>query len=204
MTNLEKFTAGEVAARHNGTLEQLREVLTHCFPKDGFRLDGGKKYYLSINQGCKYWEGRETTDLPVIDITQLWEGLQALKKPEIWWIRVTPQNKQALEKWRGHGVFDTSIVGMVRDINGVRKGNATFGDNKADCWDFGNEIDFATFLKYTGVEPEKVEPIKGSTFEDTISELTQLINKRVDLRIKSDRLNDELTEINNQLSALLK
>lgn len=204
MTNLEKFTAGEVAARHNGTLDQLREVIEHCFQRHKTIIYGTSKYYYLASWDKLNWDCNDTTDLPTIDITQLWEGLQALKKPEIWWIRVTPQNKQALEKWRGHGVFDTSIVGMVRDINGVRKGNATFGDNKADCWDFGNEIDFATFLKYTGVEPEKVEPIKGSTFEDTISELTQLINKRVDLRIKSDRLNDELTEINNQLSALLK
>jgi len=206
MTNLEKLTAGEIAARNNGTLEQLREVIEPIFKRSKTLIHGTSKYYYLASWDKLDWDCNDTTDLPTIDITQLWEELQALKKPEIWWIRVTEDNKEVLGKRFGSlNLHLDNIVGMYRLPNGnIHKGCILIKNLESETYDFGNEIDFATFLKYTGVEPEKVEPIKGSTFEDTISELTQLINKRVDLRIKSDRLNDELTEINNQLSALLK
>lgn len=205
MNNLEKLTAGEIAARHNGTLEQLKEVLKHCFPDDKIEILGESKFYHSVDK--KTWQdydGIFSTTLPAIDITQLWEELQALKKPEIWWIRVTEENRATLEKWRGEGYILKVglLVGLCKDKdkNRITKESNPVYLTKTTSYDFGNEIDFATFLKYTGVEPEKIE----KSLEEKISELTQLINKRVELNIKSDRLNDELTEINTQLSALLK
>jgi len=110
------------------------------------------------------------------------------------------------------------LVGLCKDKdkNRITKESNPVYLTKTLSYDFGNEIDFTTFLKYTGVEVEKgekctcetcnpTEPKKvEKSLEDKISELTQLINKRVELNIKSDRLNDELTEINTKLSALLK
>ena len=209
MNNLEKLTAGEVAARNNGTLEQLREVVGHCFPNNTRQINGGAKYYFKhANSITSEWDCNSYSPYKAIDITQLWEELQAMKKPEIWWIKVTGENKETLIKWYGVTLFIGNMVGMVK-----RNGKVTSGHNQTVItkhesdveianYDFGNEIDFTTFLKYTGVEvdPEKVE----KSLEEKISELTQLINKRVELNIKSDRLNDELTEINTKLSALLK
>ena len=206
MNNLEKFTAGELAAENNGTLEQLREVVGYCFPMSTSPRPTGGGFLYSKFGDLDWMFYSHTPNLPTIPVTQLWEELQAMKKPEIWWIKVTGENKEVLGKWvESLNLCLDNIVGMYRLPNGnIHKGCILIKNLESETYDFGNEIDFATFLKYTGVEPEKVEPIKGSTFEDTISELTQLINKRVDLRIKSDRLNDELTEINTKISALLK
>jgi len=199
MTNLEKLTAGEVAARNNGTLEQLREVIGHCFPNKPLPDGNNTLYYKSYNSPM--WVSWHTCKLPTIPITQLWEELQALKKPEIWWIRVTEDNKEVLGKWFGSlNLHLDNIVGMYRLPNGnIHKGCILIKNLESETYDFGNEIDFATFLKYTGVEVEKgekctcetcnpTEPKKvEKSLEDKISELTQLINKRVELNIKSDR-----------------
>ena len=204
MNNLEKFTAGEVAARNNGTLEQLKEVIGHCFKRHKTLIYGTSKYYYLASWDKLNWDCNETTDLPTIDITQLWEELQALKKPEIWWIRVTEENKETLEKWRGEGYILKVglLVGLCKDKdkNRITKESNPVYLPKTLSYDFGNEIDFATFLKYTGVEPEKVE----KSLEEKISEVKKLIDHRGCLLIQFDVLKDELTEINTKLLELIK
>jgi len=192
MTNLEKFTSGEVAARSNGTLEQLCEVIEHCFPGQG-------KYYYRTSIGR--WNCHDDSPLPTIDITQLWEELQALKKPEIWWIRVTEENYQILKLWGPRLNFKVgNICGMVKDEVGEPYKSWAVKDAKGDSFDFGNEIDFATFLKYTGVEPEKVE----KSLEGKLNEISRLSDLRNDILERNKSLVKEFNEIETQISALLK
>jgi len=207
MTNLEKLTYSDITAKNNGTVEQLNEVLKHCFPTAKANASGSMAYYeaSSTQKGC--WVGFNIREPAgpmgvVIDITQLWEELQALKKPEIWWIRVTEDNKEVLGKWFGSlNLHLDNIVGMYRLPNGnIHKGCILIKNLESETYDFGNEIDFATFLKYTGVEPEKVE----KSLEEKISEVKKLIDHRGCLLIQFDVLKDELTEINTKISALLK
>jgi len=202
MTNLEKLTAGEVAARNNGTLEQLREVIEPIFKRSKTLIHGTSKYYYLASWDELNWDCNDTTDLPTIDITQLWEELQALKKPEIWWIRVTEDNKEVLGKRFGSlNLHLDNIVGMYRLPNGnIHKGCILIKNLESETYDFGNEIDFATFLKYTGVEPEKVE----KSLEEKISEVKKLINSRDELVKRFNKLQYEIFELDTKLSALLK
>lgn len=157
MTNLEKFTAGEVAARNNGTLEQLETVVKHCFPTDLATTSGYYEFYFAYRTNVKKWDCAKTTDLPTIDITQLWEELQAMKKPEIWHIKVTYQNNKEVSNWIGAKLIDDGnvIAGMFKNNEGSHKGTyySKWLSDEGSL-NFGNEIDFATFLKYTGVEVE--------------------------------------------------
>lgn len=82
MNNLEKLTAGEIAAENNGTLEQLREVIGHCFPMSTSTRPTGGGFIYSKFGDLDWMFYSHTPTLPTIDITQLWEELQALKKPE--------------------------------------------------------------------------------------------------------------------------
>jgi len=156
MTNLEKLTAGEIAAENNGTLEQLREVIGHCFPMSTSTRPTGGGFIYSKFGDLDWMFYSHTPNLPTIPITQLWEELQALKKPEIWWIRVTEDNKEVLGKWvESLNLCLDNIVGMYRLPNGnIHKGCILIKNLESETYDFGNEIDFATFLKYTGVEVE--------------------------------------------------
>jgi len=179
MTNLEKLTAGEVAARNNGTLEQLREVIGHCFPNKPLPDGNNTLYYKSYNSPM--WVSWHTCKLPTIPITQLWEELQALKKPEIWWIRATEENKETLEKWLGSILQVGYITGIRKFENKLGKGYSGLGIPKSEYYDFGQEIDFATFLKYTGVEVEKPtnEIILPETWGGEIEGLPAPILKRM-------------------------
>ena len=55
MTNQEKIESvrqGEYAWFHDGTLEQLREVLKMTWPKDGFGLKASYKFYYRNKSYC--------------------------------------------------------------------------------------------------------------------------------------------------------
>lgn len=212
MTNLEKFTAGEIAARNNGTLEQLKEVIKHCFPEDKELPTGESKFYRKEGEGL--FDGYNETTLPTIDITQLWEELQELKKPEIWWIRVTEENRETLEKWRGEGYILKVglLVGLCKDKdkNRITKESNPVYLPKTLSYDFGNEVDFATFLKYTGVEVEKVEKSLEEQQKE-IYEFEVKLNKISDLIIERNRLveihnttGEQILKLSNQLSELIK
>lgn len=160
MNNLEKLSSGDIATRNNGTFEQFQEVIGHCFPNDTPRAGGEMEFYEASDSPNGGWVGfnlrkGSTINKPIFDITQLWEELQALKKPEIWWIRVTHQNVETIAKWFGSEIgYEDAIVGCYKHKNGncVHKGCIPI--TGVNSYDFGNEIDFATFLKYTGVEPK--------------------------------------------------
>jgi len=210
MNNLEKFTAGEVAARNNGTLEQLMEVVGHCFPKGKNKPKGLFKFYYKKRGFDLRWDCWDSTTLPTIDITQLWEELQALKKPEIWFIRVTEENKETLEKWYGYGnlIPNYHLIGMVKRLGKITKSCNSKGISKGDSYDFGNEIDFPTFLKYTGVEetePEKVEKsLEEKPLHEKLNELSELVDLRNKAIARHKVIFTEIEQIETKISALLK
>ena len=212
MTNLEKLTAGEVAAENNGTLEQLREVIKHSFVNSNWRIKGRHKFYFKdIETESNSFTFSNETTLPTIPITQLWEELQALKKPEIWWIRVTEENKEVLRKWFNNNNPEVGkhIVGMKNRGGIVSKGYNPIGVTKSDSkywnYDFGNEIDFATFLKYTGVEPEKVEKsLEDKPLHEKLNELSELVDLRNKAIDRHKVIFTEIEQIETKISALIK
>ena len=182
MTNLEKLTAGEIAAENNGTLEQLQQVINHCFPNDNQTPSGDDKIYRAHNTIKDQWIWDNQTDLPTITITQLWEELQALKKPEIWWIRVTEENKETLEKWFSGSLTSgvDAIAGRFKTKDGSHKGTyySKWLSDEGSL-NFGNEIDFPTFLKYTGVEVVKPQIVLPEKWGGEIEGLPAPILKRM-------------------------
>lgn len=75
------------------------------------------------------------------------------KLPDIWWVRVTKENKEILSKWRTAEVSEPGIVGKVFHNwnNKIEKGHnslkLTF-DSGLNGYDFGNEITFEQFLHF--------------------------------------------------------
>lgn len=239
MTNLEKLTNGEIAAKNNGTLEQLREVLKHCFPKDLCTTEGSSIFYYKSKKFEDGWYPSDKTYLPTINITQLWEELQALKakgtQPEIWWIRVTSENIEVLKKWypnKSIRLRDGYIVGYYAAENTTpHYGFTTTGSPKGDSYDFGNEIDFETFLRYTGETVETKEEIlpewvnetetvevKEKALDEKLKVILELNNERLNLSTKKgsieltfyqaknelENVNTKLSEIETKISSLLK
>ena len=206
MNNLEKLSSGDIATRNNGTFEQFQEVIGHCFPNDTPRAGGEMEFYEASDSPNGGWVGfnlrkGSTINKPIFDITQLWEELQALKKPEIWWIRVTHQNVETIAKWFGSEIgYEDAIVGCYKHKNGncVHKGCIPI--TGVNSYDFGNEIDFATFLKYTGVEVEKVEKGEKCTCETCNPNKPEKVEKSLEDKLgEIDLLREKLKTFNDRI-----
>lgn len=59
---LEDLREGKVACVNDGTIQQLKEVLHHCYPDDEYYGGWHCKYYFTGNKGR--WIDRNETDLP--------------------------------------------------------------------------------------------------------------------------------------------
>lgn len=102
--------------------------------------------------------------------------------PEIWWVRVTNENKEILTKWRHSNtntVYPRSVgelVGMSKsnDIGTITKGHNRVNITKSDDkygYNFGNEITFDQFKKYVLKEIEvKTNPNQLPTFNGLVQE----------------------------------
>lgn len=67
-TLVDKIQAGTHAIEHNGTLEQLREVLKECFPDSIQDVYGTYKYYLKTKKPG-FWTCCNKTFLDTIPVT---------------------------------------------------------------------------------------------------------------------------------------
>lgn len=233
MNLLKKLSDGEILAENNGTNQQLNDVMKHCL-QIGAKLAGSAKYYGKDNPSKSGWEcwnekDKDKPNIPIVPITELWDELQCFKienglksvvdtinknePPEIWWIRVTPENEEVLQNWFGNSAARCGIpiIGLYRRSDGnIYKGSISIEGLKfRNEFDFGNEIDLPTFLEITGTkihevknpefegikEVEKIEPI--TTLDEKLSKLLPLTSERIILINK-------LNEIESQLNEFLK
>lgn len=105
MYTIEDLKEGRVAVINDGTLEELKEVLSKAFPKDSTPPGGHRNYYFLRFK--EFWGYDDTTDLPIQSVKDfLWqpkygEKVEASNTPSMW-ERVTYIGK--------HTIFDKHIT----------------------------------------------------------------------------------------------
>lgn len=64
---------GKIQLHHNGTVEQLNEILKAAFPGDKVKVSNARNYYNALGDG--YWQVwyRPSIDLPIFTTEQFYE-----------------------------------------------------------------------------------------------------------------------------------
>lgn len=74
---LQEFSDGKVALHNNGSIEDLREILNHCFPNDKSYIAGVSRYYFTSRHTDRSFSS--LTNLPTQDTSIFMLELNAIK-----------------------------------------------------------------------------------------------------------------------------
>lgn len=95
MFTIEDLSKGRCAVINDGTLEQLREVLSLAFPKDGSPVRGEYKFYSIDSSNSNEWYPVDAISLPTQSVKDF--VYKELKRGDLVWVSDTDPNERDLQ-----------------------------------------------------------------------------------------------------------
>lgn len=146
--------------KHGGYVRSF-SILCTPYISFGFLEDEGETYLIVDLQ--HYTGGNEF----VVNIKELQRigMIEEFVLPENWWVRVTEENKEVLNKWRGIECLQIGqLTGMCKQASGnITKEHNPVASTKSlgkYGFDFGEEITYEQFKQYVLMEKEFIVPEK--------------------------------------------
>jgi len=148
----ERISKGEIDIENDGTLEQLKELLTLAFPKDHAKLSGSSNIYGRSHFCPDTWVPFKTKNRPIQSVKEVFEW-----KPERG--EMVSVKLNYIDEWVPR-IFLAEIIGAFRPFMAVRLGHE---DEFNDGLGF-DTINWTQMKKIEATEP-KPEEIKHELIE---------------------------------------
>ena len=148
---IEQVSKGELDLENDGTLEQLKELLTLAFPKDKTRLSGYSKFYRQALYYPNLWMPYEKSTHPTQSVKDFFEW-----KPE--------RGEMVLVRDHDSNEWDSRI--FLVEITGATRPFVTVARADQDEFNKGLTFGFIPWRQMKQIEKTKPEAEKASTWQE--------------------------------------